>query len=156
MRDLPKNVGLSIIDTGIDAWEIDTTPTIGEPMIDHLSIGTHRYSDAVAFYSKVLAPLGLSLQRDTGKEAGFGTADHWMFFLYPVAPEDAVTAKGVHVAFGATSRAQVAEVHACAMTASGADIATPRLRPDINDTYFGAMFHDLDGHRIEVKTDAAV
>jgi predicted lactoylglutathione lyase len=40
------------------------------------------------------------------------------------------------------------------MAARGADIFTPRMRPDINDTYFGAMFTDLDGHRIEVVTHA--
>jgi catechol 2,3-dioxygenase-like lactoylglutathione lyase family enzyme len=124
-------------------------------MIDHLSIGTHRYQDAVAFYNAVLAPLGLSLQRDTGAEAIFGTPEQWMFALYPVPADEIVVAKGAHVAFGAASRAQVHDVHARAMAASGADILTPRTRPDINETYFGAMFHDLDGHRIEVKTDAA-
>ena len=35
------------------------------------------------------------------------------------------------------------------------DIFTPRERPDISNTYFGAMFHDLDGHRIEVLTHNA-
>jgi len=33
--------------------------------------------------------------------------------------------------------------------------ATRGLRPDINDTYFGAMYRDLDGHRIEVLTHVA-
>ena len=124
------------------------------PMIDHVSIGTHRYADAVAFYRKVLAPLGLTLQRDTGLEAAFGSADRWMFFLYPVSPDERVAAKGMHLAFGATSRQQIADVHALALSASGADLFTPRSRPDISPSYFGAMFSDLDGHRIEVKTDA--
>ena len=61
----------------------------------------------------------------------------------------------MHIAFAAASRRQVVEVHAGAMVAAGRDIFTPRTRPDIDETYFGAMFHDLDGHRIEVKTDAA-
>ena len=53
-------------------------------MIDHLSLGTHRYAEAVAFYERVLTPLGMRLQRDNGKEAGFGTDENWCFWLYPV------------------------------------------------------------------------
>lgn len=124
-------------------------------MLDHVSLGTHRYAEAVAFYSAVLAPLGLTLLRDTGREAAFGTQDRWMFFLYPVPPGEGVTAQGAHLAFGAASRRQVEQVHAGALAASATDIFAPRGRPDISPTYYGAMFQDLDGHRIEVKTDAA-
>jgi catechol 2,3-dioxygenase-like lactoylglutathione lyase family enzyme len=123
-------------------------------MIDHLSLGTHRYADAVAFYEHVLAPLGLRLQRDNGREAGFGTDADWCFWLYPVPAGEAVAAPGVHVALKAPSRAAVRAVHERALAAAGRDITTPRLRPDIDDRYFGAMFHDLDGHRIEVLTRA--
>lgn len=124
-------------------------------MIDHISIGSHRYAEAVAFYGRVLAPLGLSLQRDTGKEAAFGTAERWCFFVYPAETAQAVTAAGAHIAWGATSRTAVEQMHAEALAAAGADLWTPRTRPDISDSYYGAMFSDLDGHRIEVKTDAA-
>jgi catechol 2,3-dioxygenase-like lactoylglutathione lyase family enzyme len=122
-------------------------------LIDHVSLGTQRYAQAVVFYQRVLAPLGLTLQRDTGQEAAFGTEARWSFFLYPVAPEEPVTAKGTHLAFGAASREQVEAIHAAALAANGHDIFTPRTRPDISERYFGAMFHDLDGHRIEVTTD---
>ena len=124
-------------------------------MIDHVSLGTHHYAQAVAFYQQALKPLGLALQRDTGAEAAFGTASQWSFFLYPVEEDQPVTAKGTHIALGAASRAVVAQAHAAALAASGTDIFTPRTRPDISPTYFGAMFHDLDGHRIEVLTNAA-
>ncbi|HEX3139915.1 MAG TPA: VOC family protein, partial [Rhizobacter sp.] len=63
-----------------------------------------------------------------------------------------VTAPGMHLAFSAGSRAQVAAVHAAALAATGADLFTPRERPDISPSYFGAMFTDLDGHRVEVLT----
>lgn len=124
-------------------------------MIDHVSLGTRRYAQAVAFYQQVLAPLGLELLRDTGAEAAFGTASQWSFFLYPVAEDEAVTAKGTHIAIGAASQAAVSAVHTAALAAAAQDIFTPRHRPDISTTYFGAMFHDLDGHRIEVLTNAA-
>lgn len=122
-------------------------------MIDHVSLGTTRYAEAVAFYVKVFAPLGWSLLRDTGQEASFGTPAHWSFFLYPVPPDEQVVARGTHVALGVESRALVRAAHAAALAASGQDIFTPRARPDISPTYFGAMFHDPDGHRIEVLTN---
>lgn len=123
-------------------------------MIDHVSLGTTRYAQAVDFYRRALAPLDLELVRDTGQEAGFGAGDRWCFFLYPVDDGSPVTARGMHVALAAPSRAQVEAVHAAALAAAGTDLFTPRERPDISDTYFGAMFLDLDGHRIEVATNA--
>jgi len=122
-------------------------------VIDHVSLGTTRYAQAVDFYRQALAPLGLALQRDTGAEAAFGTAENWSFFLYPVKAGERVTAPGMHIALGAASRSQVAAVHEAALSVHAADLFTPRERPDISATYFGAMFTDLDGHRIEVKTD---
>lgn len=122
-------------------------------MIDHVSLGTTRYAEAIDFYRAALAPLGLVLLRDTGAEAAFGTESRWSFFLYPA--EAPVTARGTHLAFGAPSRAAVAASHEAALAAGGHDIFTPRERPDISATYFGAMFNDLDGHRIEVTTNAA-
>lgn len=123
-------------------------------MIEHVSLGTHRYAESVVFYRKVLEPLGLDLLRDTGAEAAFGTPAHWSFFLYPVSPQESVLAKGTHVALGAQTRALVRAVHEAALAASGTDIFTPRERPDISPSYFGAMFKDLDGHGIEVLTNS--
>lgn len=123
-------------------------------MLDHTSIGTHRYADAVHFYQRVLAPLGVELLRDTGKEAAIGTPSQWSFFLYAIEATEKITAPGTHIALSAPSRAVVAAVHNAALAESANDIFTPRLRPDISDTYFGAMFHDLDGHRIEVLTNS--
>lgn len=122
-------------------------------MIDHVSLGTTRYAEAVDFYRKALQPLGMSLQRDTGAEAAFGTAQSWSFFLYPVGAEGPIIAPGMHLAFGAASRSQVAAVHHAALSALAQNLRSPCERPDISATYFGAMFTDLDGHRIEVKTD---
>ncbi len=124
-------------------------------MIDHVSLGTTRYDEAVDFYRKVLAPLGVALLSDTGEEAAYGTADHWGFFLYRATGVAPVTGDRMHLAWGAPDRATVRAVHRAALQALAGDIFGPRERPDISSTYFGAMFTDLDGHRIEVKTDAA-
>jgi catechol 2,3-dioxygenase-like lactoylglutathione lyase family enzyme len=123
-------------------------------MIDHLSVGSHRYTESVAFYRRVLAPLGVEMQRDTGSEAAFGTTEQWCFFIYPVEAAEAVLARGMHVAWRAKSRSVVEAVHSAALDAGGSDLFTPRERPDISPTYYGAMFTDPDGHRVEVKADA--
>ena len=124
-------------------------------MIDHISLGTHRYGDAVAFYRQALEPLGLGLMRDTGGEAAFGTPDKWWFYLYPVEPGEGIAAKGTHLALAAASRRVVEAAHAAALAAGGSDVFTPRTRPDVSATYYGAMFKDLDGHAVEVLTNAA-
>ena len=102
----------------------------------------------------MLAPLGLSLLRNTGAEAAFGTASQWSFFLYPIAPDEKVTAPGMHTALGAASRAAVMAAHTAALAAAAQDLFTPRERPDVSPSYFGAMFLDLDGHRMEILTNA--
>lgn len=122
-------------------------------MLEHVSLGTHRYADAVAFYRRALAPLGMVLLRDTGAEAAFGTPGQWSFFLYPVAADEKVVAKGMHVALGALSRAVVTQVHEAALGAGAQSTFAPRERPDISPTYYGAMFKDLDGHGLEVLTN---
>lgn len=124
-------------------------------MIDHVSLGTTRFPESVSFYQQVLTPLGFELLRNTGAEAAFGVSSHWSFFLYPVPEGEKVTARGTHIALSAVSRAAVVAVHAAALAASAKDLSTPRERPDISPSYFGAMFLDLDGHRIEVLTNAS-
>ena len=80
-------------------------------------MGSQHYAAATEFYRQTLAPLGLSLLRDTGKEAAFGTPEHWGFFLYPA--ETSPTAPGLHLAFAASARTEVAAVHAAALAAGG-------------------------------------
>jgi len=123
--------------------------------IDHVSLGTTRYAEAVGFYQRALAPLGLTLLRDTGAEASFGIPSHWSFFLYPVPADEPVTARGTHLAFSAASRAAVSAAYEAALSTSAQGVVSPRERPDISPSYFGAIFLDLDGHRIEVLTNAA-
>lgn len=124
-------------------------------MIDHLSLGSHRYTESVAFYREVLAPLGARLLRDTGAEAAFGTPEHWCFFVYPADLDQGVTGHRMHVAWRASNRSAVDAVHAIALAIGAKDVFAPRERPDVSPTYYGAMFTDLDGHRIEVTTDAS-
>jgi len=123
-------------------------------MIDHTSLGTGRFDEAVRFYRIVLGPCDMELLREKENEAAFGVADHWAFFLYRVAQDEAASGAGSHVAFRAVSRARVGEAYQLALAAGAEPLLSPRERPDISPTYFGAMFRDLDGHKIEVLTNS--
>ena len=91
-------------------------------MIDHLGITASNYAKSKAFYVQALAPLGYTLLMEIPKEltgdqpvAGFGEApkpDFW------VAGAKAGNAPPVHVAFRASSRAQVDAFYAAAMAAA--------------------------------------
>lgn len=124
-------------------------------MIDHVSIGSRNYPGSVAFYCAMLAPLGISLQRDTGAEASFGTTEHWSFFVYPLGASEEPVAPKMHIAFAAPSRAVVERSHAVALAVGARAVREPGPRPDISATYYGAIFTDLDGHKIEILTNAA-
>ncbi|QJR15845.1 VOC family protein [Usitatibacter palustris] len=123
-------------------------------MIDHVSIGSENYSQAVAFYRAALGPLGVDLQRDKGDEAAFGTKDHWGFFLYPVDPGRQIVAPRMHIAFAAPSRMDVQRAHDIALANGAREVRAPCERPDISNTYFGSLFTDLDGHKIEILTNS--
>lgn len=123
-------------------------------MIDHISLGSIRFSEAVDFYRIVLSACDMELLRRLDHEAAFGTPERWAFFLNRIDAGMPATAVGTHIAFGAASRAQVQQVYDAALAAGASSLFTPRERPDISPTYFGATFCDLDGHRIEVLTNA--
>lgn len=123
-------------------------------MIDHTSLGSGRFDEAVRFYRIVLAPCDMELLRQKENEAAFGSPDHWAFFINRVAQHEATPGAGCHVAFGAVSRERVDEAYRLALAAGAEPLFSPRERPDISPTYFGAMFRDLDGHKIEVLTNS--
>ena len=122
-------------------------------MIDHLGISVSNYDKSKAFYTKALAPLGYTLLMEIPKEltghqpvAGFGEApkpDFW------VGGASAGNAPPVHVAFRASSRAQVDAFYAAAVAAGGTDNGPPGVRPHYHQNYYGAFVRDLDGHNVE-------
>ena len=119
-------------------------------MIDHVSLGTNRFHEAIAFYQKCLSPLGYSLRHQTATEAAFGTGDAWDFWLYPVEGDEPVAGARGHVAIAAPSRGAV-EQFVEEAAREGASVARPAgERPDISADYFGAVIRDLDGHTVEV------
>ena len=121
-------------------------------MLDHVSLGTHDFPRAIAFYDAVLHALGRALQRSGDDEAEFGTATDWMFFVYPLTPGDNAAGARMHVAFRARDRDAVRSAHAEALAHGAQEVRPADARPQFGEDYFGSVFRDADGHVIEVMT----
>ena len=108
-------------------------------MIDHLGFPVSDYERAKAFYAKALAPLGYSLIMEvTQEQTGFwiGTGDH--------------LSGPVHVAFTASSRAEVDGFYKAALSVGGRDNGAPGVRAHYHPNYYGAFVLDPDGNNVEV------
>ncbi|WP_439543105.1 VOC family protein [Hyphomicrobium sp.] len=121
-------------------------------MLDHIGLPVSDFERSKVFYTAVLAPLGISmlLEKDLSDEGGpagycgFGV-DRPTFWIGTGKP---FTGR-LHVAFAATSRAQVSEFYKAALAAGAKDNGPPGLRPHYHANYFGAFVIDPDGHNVE-------
>ena len=127
-------------------------------MIDHIGVPVSNLADATTFYLKALAPLGISVQLEVSAEqtgkggaVGFGSDGKPFFWIgegKTSAPQ-ANPADHLHVAFAATSRADVDAFYEAAMAAGAKDNGAPGLRPIYHADYYGAFVLDPDGNNIE-------
>jgi catechol 2,3-dioxygenase-like lactoylglutathione lyase family enzyme len=120
-------------------------------VIDHLGLQAADVSAAVAFYTRVFAPVGLreAMRYDTphGPVVGFAGADgHPQLWLSPLAEG---TERPVHLALTAPSRAAVDEVFALAREAGVEVLHEPRVWPEYHPGYYGVFFRDPDGNNVE-------
>jgi len=101
-----------------------------------------------AFYTAALGPFGYRLVYEGDESLGFGVGDG--------GDDDepfAVELRGTpgapcHIAFTASSAAQVDAFHAAALAAGGRDNGAPGERP-YGGHYYAAFVLDPDGHNIE-------
>ncbi|KAK0707391.1 Glyoxalase/Bleomycin resistance protein/Dihydroxybiphenyl dioxygenase [Lasiosphaeris hirsuta] len=140
--------------------------------LGHLSIGVRDYAVSKAFYSAILAALGLSLVYDSEDPAkggqtpssssgptpkkktrtlGFGPdPQHELLNLFEFGPDAApAPGPGFHLAFNAPTRDAVVEFHAMAVGFGGADNGLPGVRRHYGEDYFAAFVVDPDGWRLE-------
>ena len=124
--------------------------------IDHVSLGVRDLARATAFYERVLGAIGWQVHRCAPAEVAFGPPDAWSFFLYP-APTDPIVGARMHLAFRTSARATVRALYDTALREGGNAITdrAPAERPQFGEDYFGAVFHDPDGHTIEILTRSA-
>jgi catechol 2,3-dioxygenase-like lactoylglutathione lyase family enzyme/ketosteroid isomerase-like protein len=112
--------------------------------IDHVKLPVSDVAASRAFYSAALAPLGYTLVYDRNDELGFGAGDREPFGLLR---EQAPNVRS-HVAFTATSTAEVDTFHAAALAAGGRDNGAPGERT-YGGYYYAAFVLDPDGHNVE-------
>lgn len=118
-------------------------------MIDHIAVPVSNYSRSKTFYEQALAPLGYKLLEafDTAddKSAGFAAGAGPDFWIGEIKG----SASHVHVAFSCPSRKSVDAFYKAALAAGGKDNGGPGLRPQYDESYYGAFVLDPDGHNIE-------
>jgi catechol 2,3-dioxygenase-like lactoylglutathione lyase family enzyme len=126
-------------------------------MLDHIGFTVANFTEAKAFYTKALAPLGLGLLMEVTKEqtggdehAGFGS-DNKPFFWIGTGDK---AKGGVHIALAANSRAQVDDFYAAAIAAGARDNGKPGLRTIYHPNYYAAFVIDKDGNNIEAVCHA--
>lgn len=122
-------------------------------MLDHVGFAVSDAERSKRFYEQALGPLGITLimtatpdQTIAGGTAhGFGSDGKPYFW---VGDNEAV-GEGTHIAFQASSRAEVDAFYAAAMAAGARDNGAPGLRPQYHPNYYGAFVYDPDGMNIE-------
>jgi catechol 2,3-dioxygenase-like lactoylglutathione lyase family enzyme len=106
-------------------------------MIDHTGIHVTRIALSKPFYVSVLSTLGYVVRLDLETAVGFGAKDlapgddpagaFWIAEAEPFSPRS-------HIAFRATSEAQVVAFHEAALAAGARDNGAPGLRPSTTRT----------------------
>jgi catechol 2,3-dioxygenase-like lactoylglutathione lyase family enzyme len=123
-------------------------------MFSHITIGARDLTRLIAFYDRVLAPLGIGRVM-TSEEFGFAgwrrEKDGPTFFV--TRPHDgnpALPGNGTMTAFTAPDRAAVDAAHAAGLAAGGSDEGPPGLRPHYAPDYYGAYLRDPEGNKLHV------
>ena len=112
-------------------------------MIAHTSLPVRDYRKSKAFYVRALAPLGYRNNMEFGAAAGFNDGKNTDFWI---SEEKTVTR--THLAFEASSRAQVEAFYKEALAAGAKDNGGPGYR-DYWPGYYAAFVLDPDGNNIE-------
>jgi catechol 2,3-dioxygenase-like lactoylglutathione lyase family enzyme len=120
-------------------------------MLDHVGLAVTSLERSRDFYTRALAPLGISLIMEitremTGGDSHLGFGDDRPFFWIG---DGSSKVSGLHVAFTARDRATVDAFHRQALAAGGTDNGKPGLRPHYHANYYGAFVLDPDGNNIE-------
>jgi catechol 2,3-dioxygenase-like lactoylglutathione lyase family enzyme len=120
-------------------------------ILDHVGITVTDFAKARAFYAAALAPLGIREVMVFRNFAGFGREgpEFWIAEGRAAQP-----LPRTHIAFAATTRADVDAFHRAALAAGGTDNGAPGLRPHYHPNYYGAFVLDADGHNVEAVCHA--
>ncbi|WNV88288.1 VOC family protein [Umezawaea sp. Da 62-37] len=128
--------------------------------IDHLNIAVPDLSGSARFYEAALAPLGITKVLDVPADpaadqlamVGLGWGDRKPFFWLV---ENGAVGAGVHLAFTASSHAEVDAFHAAAVAAGATSLREPGLQPEYHADYYGAFVSDPNGIDLEAVCHGA-
>jgi len=122
-------------------------------MIDHVSVAVRDLAKAEAFYTALLAPLGMTKLREwSGAAIGFGRKYPEFWINRRDAMDRVASDSGVHICLRAPDTEAVGAFHAAAVTSGGVSDGAPGLRKEYHDNYYAAFIRDPDGNRIEAVT----
>jgi catechol 2,3-dioxygenase-like lactoylglutathione lyase family enzyme len=123
-------------------------------VISHASLGVRDLNRSGRFYDAILAPLGCSRSTTTQPgELAYGPLGQGIFWLYEVAGEGPLASQGTHLAFTAPDR-NALHTAAEAVRAEGSAFSREAgPHTDISPDYYGAIFFDPDGHKIELVVE---
>lgn len=114
--------------------------------IHHVTIRVNDARAARIFYDAVLGALSMTSNVDEHGRSSFGIGGRHDFGFYAEGEE---FFQRPHVAFDATSQAEVDAFHAAALAAGGRSLDSPRARPEFGGLY-SAYVEDPDGNVLEV------
>ncbi|XVV11756.1 VOC family protein [Actinoplanes sp. CA-131856] len=115
-------------------------------MLDHVGFQCSDLAAAAAFYDAALAPLGGRRLMDVKVAIGYGTdqADFWISEF-----SEGEGFRESHIAFTASTRAEVDAFFAAAVAAGAEVLHAPALHPEYHESYYGAFVRDPDGNNVE-------
>lgn len=122
-------------------------------MIDHISIAVRDLRSGEAFYTALLAPLGMTKLREwPDTTIGFGKKYPEFWINSRAAMDKVADDSGVHICLRARDVAAVDAFHAAALAAGGTSDGAPGLRTKYHENYYAAFIRDPDGNRVEAVT----
>jgi catechol 2,3-dioxygenase-like lactoylglutathione lyase family enzyme len=127
-----------------------------DDVLDHLGIQAADPDASLTFYTTVFRPLGfhvaMRIETPGGPVIGLAGPDGPPAFW--LSPSAGGPAREDHIAFRASSRAEVDAVHTAAVDAGAEVLHAPREWPEYHDGYYAVFLRDPDGHNVEAVTHA--
>jgi catechol 2,3-dioxygenase-like lactoylglutathione lyase family enzyme len=121
-------------------------------MLDHVGLAVSDLKKSRRFYLAALAPLSIGIVMEVTKDqtgkyagAGFGASGKPSFWI---GTGDHLSGP-VHVAFTASTRAEVDAFYKAALSAGGRNNGAPGVRAHYHSNYYGAFVLDPDGNNVE-------